>query len=358
MSKSNRSQEQTQETTPVAPNAELQTAFEAWRTDPERGDSLQGKTDEEAYAAFTLWSENAGYTDGLVLEGRSAFEQWRAQPEQATLLEGTTVEEAYGLWKETLTPANEADAEGGVVEPQAESFKSSTAESNIADKITPVENKAPQAVALGVLDSNTKPATQVAEEPQAPVTTEHNQASRAPVSPQKADSLVEPHLRFVRERLTDNQYGAFLDMPDGLRAQFVIVLQYVDNMDTNKAMFQEEGVRHQESLYRALTKILNLSGPQLRLAVNLLLSIYHANREGVFHPMYANRYMRNLASLRESDARLFLNLQTLFITVAEPKNRQARVKHMDLVRLLSDVGREPTMVTQVAKNSLIAFLKG
>lgn len=334
MSKNNRSQEQAQTDSKASETVQLeQTEFQAWLVAPERGDSLKGKTDEEAFDAFKAWRENAGATDGLTTETRAAFEAWRTAPEQKALLEGTTDEEARGLWMESIK---------GSETPAAST----------------VENKAPQAVALGVLDGSTKSVTQVAEEPQAPVTTEHQQTSQARVAPQKADSLVEPHLRFARERLTDNQYGAFLDMPDGLRAQFVIVLQYVDNMDVKKAMFQEEGVRHQESLYRALVKILNLSGPQLRLAVNLLLSIYHANREGVFHPMYANRYMRNLSSLRESDARLFLNLQTLFITVAEPKNRQARVKHMDLVRLLSDVGREPTMVKQASKDSLIAFLKG
>ena len=290
----------------------------------------------------------------LTAEDQTAFDAWRAQPEQVAALEGATVEDAFALWQETLSKGHE---DGAVSGEQGQQPESSDAAASTAQ--TPaVENQAPQAVALGVLDTNTKPVTQVADEPQAPATTEHNQTSQARVSPQKADTLVEPHLRFVRERLTDNQYGAFLDMPDGLRAQFVIVLQYVDNMDPKKAMFQEEGVRNQESLYRALVKILNLSGSQLRLAVNLLLSIYHANRDGVFNPLYANRYMRNLTSLRESDARLFLNLQTLFITVAEPKNRQARVKHMDLVRVLSDVGREPTLVTQASKNSLIAFLKG
>lgn len=297
-------------------------------------------------------------------EEQTAFEQWRTAPEQVALLEGTTVEEAFALWQESMKPDQTQEGEGKAAEEavgQDAVGDTSTAVEPAAEvsQSAPIQNQAPQAAAVGVLDSSSAQAPVVAEpEPQAPATTEHNQSSQARVSPQKADSLVEPHLRFVRERMSDNQYGAFLDLPDGLRAQFVIVLQYVDNMDINKAMFQEEGVRNQESLYRALVKILNLSGAQFRPALNLLLSIYHANRDGVFQPLYANRYVRNLSSLRESDARLFLNLQTLFMTVAEPKNRQAKVKHMDLVRVLSDVGKEPTMVTQASKNSLMAFLKG
>jgi len=298
-------------------------------------------------------------------EEQTAFEQWRTAPEQVALLEGTTVEEAFALWQESMKPDQTQEGEGKAAEEAVgqdavgDAPKAAESAAEVSQP-APVQNQAPQAVALGVLDSSSAqaPVAAAEPEPQAPATTEHNQSSQARVSPQKADSLVEPHLRFVRERLSDNQYGAFLDLPDGLRAQFVIVLQYVDNMDINKAMFQEEGVRNQESLYRALVKILNLSGTQFRPALNLLLSIYHANRDGVFQPLYANRYVRNLSSLRESDARLFLNLQTLFMTVAEPKNRQAKVKHMDLVRVLSDVGKEPTLVTQASKNSLMAFLKG
>lgn len=275
---------------------------------------------------------------------RTAFYAWRNHADQKEFIKGKNEAELLQAWKEAISQESETVDTEEPVEQTTET----------QDPVTEPENPAPQHIATGVVDVQSEEQA----EPEAPVTTQHNQRSNAPVTSRDTKTLVEPHLVFARERLTDNQYGAFLDLPEGLRAQFVIVLQYVDNMHPSKAQDQDSGVAHQESLYGALVKILNQAGPQMRLAMNLLLSIYHAHREAAFDPHYANRFVRHIKKLRESDARLFVNLQTLFIVVAEPKNRQAKVKHMDLTRVLSDVGKEPTLVTQQAKNNLIAFLKG
>lgn len=299
----------------------------------------------------------------LTVDQRTVFEAWRAAPEQTALLEGTNDEEALGLWLETQKDDVQAAPTGETAEQAVAEGASQEAvkqEPQQARGQTPsvqlVDEAAHQPVTIKPETTLPAVAPKQQEEIAAPVTTEHRQTSNAPVSPVKADTGVAAHLKFARERLTDNQYGAFLELTDAAQSQVMFLLQYVENMAIHKTLFQEEGVAQQERLYRTLVQLLNNAGGQMRTIASLILSIYHANRTTVFDPKYANRYVRNIASLRQSDARLFLNLNTLFLAVSEPNNRKAKTKHMDLVNLLSNVGNEPTLLTQQAKNGLIAFL--
>lgn len=205
-------------------------------------------------------------------------------------------------------------------------------------------------------------ATATAEEDvvvQEPVVETSARVFEAPVADAPADKVegrdVKSTDRWTQERLSDNQFRMFMSLPSGAKNAINGVLLYVEEMDPKKVMGHEKGVKHQISLYHHVTSLLNNTDAKFNTAVNLLLSIVQANKDGgVFDTYNVTRFLASMP-IRKSDVDLFRRLFITFFRTSDIKERRETVKMMDLSQEFFGKDNSPTNVSVQAKDRLIAF---
>ena len=124
------------------------------------------------------------------------------------------------------------------------------------------------------------------------------------------------------------------------------VAEYMDNMAARKPVDVVTGARHQVTLYRAITSIINSNENDFAPAFGALLSMFHNNAEGAFHETRVFRFFDQMA-LPENDRKAFQRLLNLIKITADPKARALALTQVDMSATLqhglSDLGRQKVL---------------
>lgn len=102
--------------------------------------------------------------------------------------------------------------------------------------------------------------------------------------------------------------------------QLQAVQVYVDAMQPNRPMGSDEGARHQQTLYRAVTTIINQCDADFDAAFSALLKILVIGQDDVFHEHNVFRFTEALP-MPEDDRKTFLTLVHFLKLMAHPGGR-------------------------------------
>lgn len=127
-----------------------------------------------------------------------------------------------------------------------------------------------------------------------------------------------------------------------------MIMDYITDMAPLKPVDPVQGARHQVSLYRAITSIINNSQEDFGTAFSTLLKIAHQHRDGVFHPTRLFRFPEHIPlAPKEIDA--FHRLLNMVKLTADPQSRVLALKQIDMQATTEHV------ITDHGKNRIMAF---
>lgn len=120
------------------------------------------------------------------------------------------------------------------------------------------------------------------------------------------------------------------------------ILDYMTKMKPRVPGTQDDQVRHQVSLFRSITGIINRAEDDFGRVWSALLGVVHEHRDGVFHERYVFRHTEHIP-LGPNDRAAFTNVLNMMKLTADPQSRREALKQLDFGKAtqhgLNDAGR-------------------
>lgn len=132
------------------------------------------------------------------------------------------------------------------------------------------------------------------------------------------------------------------------RSTIATLLDYVDYMDPKKTQNQEEAVRKQVGLYRALVSTINRNDQDFNKTWNMVLKIFLDYKDGAFHETAIFRYMAFI-TLSEDKRNTFRRIINLIKLTAPPVGRDFALRQVDMNRTME------FDITEEGRNRILNF---
>jgi len=127
------------------------------------------------------------------------------------------------------------------------------------------------------------------------------------------------------------------------RSAVATVMEYVDKMDPKVIKNEEESIRRQVGLYKALTMTINRNDQDFNKTWSAILKIVNDNLNGVFHDSKVFQYMHN-TTLSAEKRKTFQRLLYLLKATAPVQGRKLVLRQIDFKKVLAfditGVGRQ------------------
>lgn len=111
------------------------------------------------------------------------------------------------------------------------------------------------------------------------------------------------------------------------------LLDYCHDMRPGATMTNQEGARHQSTLFRLFQAVLERSGKDFSIAMSTTLRIIEEGRTLAFHDKYALRFMEDL-TLNYDDQQAFARLLHLFKMMAPVQSRKDAARQINFNKIM------------------------
>ena len=139
------------------------------------------------------------------------------------------------------------------------------------------------------------------------------------------------------------------DVDINSKIAYQTILTYMTNMAPRVPVTIEDGVRHQISLYRALTSIINNTEKDFNLVFGTLLKLFDEHKDGVFREASLFRFTEHI-TLPDNDRKSFLRILNMFKLTASPLSREIAVKQINFPMTLEFIGEK-------GKSKIMSFFR-
>lgn len=134
------------------------------------------------------------------------------------------------------------------------------------------------------------------------------------------------------------------------RSAIATLVEYVDYMDPKKSQNQDEAIRKQVGLYRAIILTINRNNEDFNKTWDAILRIFNDHKDGAFHEKAVFRYMAFI-TLDEDKRTTFRRLINLIKITAPLPGRSIALRQVNMERTLS------IDVTEEGRNRVLNFYR-
>lgn len=132
------------------------------------------------------------------------------------------------------------------------------------------------------------------------------------------------------------------------RSAIATLVEYADFMDPKKVQNQDEAVRKQVGLYRALTLTINKNDIDFNKTWGTILAVFEEHKDGAFHERAIFRYMAFI-TLPEDKRIAFRRLINLIKVTAPMNGRNFAMRQIDMAKSIE------IDITEEGRNRILSF---